>query len=118
LAADDALAGDWSSYYVNWYGRNSNLITYSACADCCFLPFNRFADRDMFMRYWGGGVGHFGAIPAGAPATNVSTDDEASDDEDEGAEDNLPDGDGISDDKDTANHGDHEDDWDLYADDV
>ncbi|KAG8767288.1 hypothetical protein FRC12_006324 [Ceratobasidium sp. 428] len=41
LSLDDPEKGDWGSYYVN-----------------------RFVDRDMFMRYFGGGVGHFSHAPA------------------------------------------------------
>ncbi|KAF8594348.1 hypothetical protein BDV93DRAFT_611903 [Ceratobasidium sp. AG-I] len=40
IALDDPKDGDWNSYYVN-----------------------RFVDRDMFMRYMRGGVGHFGHPP-------------------------------------------------------
>ncbi|KAG8703791.1 hypothetical protein FRC08_002631 [Ceratobasidium sp. 394] len=62
LASDDPELGDWQSYYVN-----------------------RFVDRDMFMRYLGGGVGHFSPditnissdSPLGNGLKEVSDDDEA-----------------------------------------
>ncbi|KAG8723471.1 hypothetical protein FRC09_003185 [Ceratobasidium sp. 395] len=66
-ASNDAESDNWVSYYVN-----------------------RFVDRDMFMRYWGGGVGHGtglgneNVVDAGMSGLNI--DEEGSDgaDEDEG----------------------------------
>ncbi|KAB5588997.1 Patatin-like phospholipase domain-containing protein 7 [Ceratobasidium theobromae] len=52
LASDDATEGDWSSYYVN-----------------------RFIDRDMFMRYWGGGVGHGRNITDRSTSFSMDIDD-------------------------------------------
>ncbi|KAG9080478.1 hypothetical protein FRC06_006529 [Ceratobasidium sp. 370] len=48
LASDDPELGDWHSYYVN-----------------------RFVDRDMFMRYLGGGVGHFSPDIANVPGDSL-----------------------------------------------
>ncbi|KAG9122310.1 hypothetical protein FRC07_001374 [Ceratobasidium sp. 392] len=47
--AVDAAEGDWESYYVN-----------------------RFVDRDMFMRYWGDGIGHSSVPQARAAETYES----------------------------------------------
>ncbi|KAG8697132.1 hypothetical protein FRC09_008057 [Ceratobasidium sp. 395] len=55
LASDDLDKGDWHSYYVN-----------------------RFVDRDMFMRYLGGGIGHFSPTIA---STDDSSPDEVEEDE-------------------------------------
>lgn len=55
--SDDSNGHDYRFYYVNRY-------VYRLCFICrTNLPSvkkNRFVDRDMFMRYLGGGVGHIG----------------------------------------------------------
>ncbi|KAL0572623.1 hypothetical protein V5O48_009342 [Marasmius crinis-equi] len=41
-----------------------------------------FADRDMWMRYWGGGIGHTAPRHASSDDSNVEADDPDSEDED------------------------------------
>ena len=49
---------DWESFYVN-------RCLYSSSTLFCFvLTSPRFVDRDMFMRYFGAGVGHLGQNPS------------------------------------------------------
>ncbi|KAG9119402.1 hypothetical protein FRC07_005587 [Ceratobasidium sp. 392] len=93
FALDDAHEGDWRSYYVN-----------------------RFVDRDMFMRYWGGGVGHLGAAMTNAPITVPAGDgdDEDGDMVDDIAEAHTAEDDGSSDGTAHTDDG-FDDDWDLHA---
>jgi len=50
--SDQEKDEDWVRYYVNMY-----VYLISACLDTELCHF-RFVDRDMFMRFRGGGVGH------------------------------------------------------------
>ncbi|KAG8727018.1 hypothetical protein FRC11_014046, partial [Ceratobasidium sp. 423] len=58
LAAPDDSEHDWNYYYVN-----------------------RFVDRDIMMRYLGGGIGHFNQYITENPASDIADDTEINEDE-------------------------------------
>jgi hypothetical protein len=47
---------DWTYFYVNMYAFGFSLFSSSATLIWVFLT--RFLDRDMFIRYFGNGIGH------------------------------------------------------------
>ncbi|KAG9089054.1 hypothetical protein FRC06_001731, partial [Ceratobasidium sp. 370] len=55
IAYDDAEFGDWKGYYVNRYVVD---VIFWLTPTFVYLS-TRFVDRDMLMRYIGGGVGHY-----------------------------------------------------------
>ncbi|KAG5649593.1 hypothetical protein H0H81_002918 [Sphagnurus paluster] len=55
LAQAEDKFDDWLYYYVNMY-VHSSLCQKSSLN---LLNLNSFVDRDMYMRYAGGGVGHY-----------------------------------------------------------
>ncbi|KZS99464.1 uncharacterized protein LAESUDRAFT_667956, partial [Laetiporus sulphureus 93-53] len=62
----------WAAHLISAFahGRTPDLLPPSTCArqpddndlDYQFYYVNMFVDRDMFMRYLGGGVGHKGTV--------------------------------------------------------
>ncbi|KAG9087929.1 hypothetical protein FRC06_002302 [Ceratobasidium sp. 370] len=106
IAYDDAEFGDWNAYYVN-----------------------RFVDRDMLMRYIGGGVGHYRQTNKNAtahadephePEIEAHEDDDANEYED-GREGDGPNDEGLAgesenEDEEDANEGDEDGDEDRDGD--
>lgn len=74
VALDDAEDGDWRFYYVNRYGYLVLLLNRERCM--MILAWERFVDRDMFMRYWGGGPGHIDWHTSHNGNTEITIDDD------------------------------------------
>ena len=55
LIRRDKVEQDWASFYVNRYVQT---FSFKLSPSFYVLISCRFVDRDMFMRYFGGGVGH------------------------------------------------------------
>lgn len=60
---------DWVAFYVNMYVQELGL--HSHPHSCVFEFILSFVDRDMFMRYLGGGIGHIQV-----PDRNIDSEDE------------------------------------------
>jgi hypothetical protein len=78
----------------------------------------RFVDRDMFMRYWGGGIGHFGALSSEGTQSGSVGDNEAGENEGESSSSVDKTGDLEEDDLEEPGDEASEDvlmDWETYA---